>query len=393
MGEGIHSPATTKPGNRRKWTFIIAGTAVLLLTTGILVQVLRPAPAFPDNGQEADSSAQPGQRTQRNVLAKVGNKNILYEEVANEVMERHGHQVLDNLINRTIIANACQAHGVVVTKAEVEQEIVKIAKNFQLDPTVWLQMLQAERDINPDQYRRDVIWPMIALRKLAGETVEITDEEMQMAFERNYGRKVKARVIVLDNQRRAGEVWNKVRKVAEEQGKLTSDDFGKLARQHSIDPQSRPMDGVVHPIRRHGDDLNKPVEEAAFRLKQGEFSGVVQAGQQWVILYCEGFTEQVVKDISEVREFLTRDLREEKQQKAVAEVFKKIKDQTRVDNYLRGTAQGGQKKSGIRTVGGTGANRRVKQAAPGFEEGTPSSTPVRSPTRTVQRPTDDSVEQ
>ena len=396
MGEGIHSPVATKPGNKRKWTFIIAGTAVVLLATGVLVQVLRPAPAFPGEGQDPASNEQSGERRQDKFLAKVGNKYIRYDDVANEVMERHGAAVLDNLINRTIIKNACDDRGIVVTKAEVEQEIVTIAKNFQLAPDVWLQMLQAERDIKPDQYRRDIIWPMIALRKLAGETVEVTEEEMQKAFERNYGPKVKVRAIVLNNSRRAGEVWERVRKAAEEGGKLTSDDFGKLARQCSDDPNSRPLDGVVPPIRRHGDVETKTLEDAAFKMKAGEYSGVVQVGlKQWVILFCEGYTEQIVKDLTEVRDVLMADLRQEKQQKSVAKLFSSLKEATRVDNYLKGTAEGGQKNRGIRTVGGTSSplNRRVRTASAGQEEG---ATPIPSPrprTRAAQRPAEEPLDQ
>lgn len=385
MGERIHATATASPGSKRKWAFIIAGTAVALITTGVLVQVLRPAPAYPGDGRGEATAAQAEQQAtvQTKNLARVGKTYITYDQVAAECVQRYGDQILENLINRQIIYNACQSRGVVISEGEVEREIVTIAKKFNLDTAQWLKMLEGERDIKPAQYRRDIIWPMLALRKMAGEEVELKEADLQKAFERNYGVKVKARAIVMDNQRRATEVWNKVNQ--------SPKDFAKLARQWSIDPASRPLDGVVPPIRRHGG--SPELEAAAFALQPGEFSGVIQVGtNQWVILLCEGHTEQVVKDITEVREILERDLREEKQQQLVAELFESIRKETRVDNYLRGTTTGNTKtgnvKAGkargasVRQTSGTAESRRVSPADLSEDEG---SVPVRTPSRSTPR--------
>lgn len=381
MGERIHTTVAATPGSKRKWAFIIAGTAAALVTTGVLVQVLRPAPAFPGEGREAAAPADQTATTQTKNLARVGKTYITYDQVAAECVQRYGDQILENLINRQVIFNACQARGIVISEGEVEQEIVNIAKKFNLDSTTWLKMLESERDIKSAQYRRDIIWPMLALRKMAGEDVVLKEADLLKAFERNYGVKVKARAIVMDNQRRATEVWNKVNQ--------SPKDFAKLARQWSIDPASRPLDGVVPPIRRHGG--TPELEEAAFKLQPGEFSGVIQVGtNQWVILMCEGHTEQVVKDIADVRDILERDLREEKQQKLVADLFEDIRKKTRVDNYWRGTTTGNvrggnAKGAGVRQAGGTTEARRVAPAGHAETEEIDSNPAPRSRTRATPR--------
>ena len=58
---------------------------------------------------------------------------------------------------------------------------------------------------------RDEVWPSVALKKLVGDNVEITQEDLQQGYEANYGPKVRCRAIVLNNQRRAQEVWEKAR--------------------------------------------------------------------------------------------------------------------------------------------------------------------------------------
>jgi foldase protein PrsA len=179
---------------------------------------------------------------------------------------------------------------------------------------------------------------MLALKKLAGDNVAITDEDMQRAFVRDYGPRVKAKMIMLDNPRRATEVWEKA--VAAPQDKISAE-FGALARQHSIDPTSRPLDGAIPPIRRIGTPETQNLEKAAFALQEGEVSGIIQVGLgRYVILLCEGRTEQTV-EFDQVKEDLYQHLTEEKVQESVAKVFEKLKSEARVDNYLTNTSSGG----------------------------------------------------
>ena len=54
--------ATTKSNSGKKtWTLLAAGTAVIVLTAGVLLQVTRPPSAFPEETSAAGGrAAQPG---------------------------------------------------------------------------------------------------------------------------------------------------------------------------------------------------------------------------------------------------------------------------------------------------------------------------------------------
>ena len=360
MSEGTHSASTTpQPGKtaaprtpRSKPKFaVLAGTAVVAVLAAVaLMQVLRTA----DDGVAAENPA--GAETAGSVrlnnqnqqaVARVNGELITRDSVADECLARHGREVLDNLINRLIIQQACQKQGIQVTAQEVDAEIVNIAKRFNLTRDNWLQMLQTERGIAPGQYQRDIIWPMLALRKLAGSDVKLTEADMQTAFERDYGARVEARMIMLDNDRRAREVLETAMKSPEE--------FGRLARQHSIEPNSRALDGDIPPIRRHTG--NKKLEDAAFSLKVGEISALIQVGfNRWVILKCEGHTEPIVQDIEQVRDTLYETLVEEKTQAAVAKVFEELKQSASINNYITNTRQEGVKQTSGSVAGRSGGN-------------------------------------
>ncbi|MEK6257035.1 MAG: peptidylprolyl isomerase [Planctomycetota bacterium] len=333
MSAGTHETAANannKP--RRKMIWIFGGAAAAVVTAGLLMQHFRaPAGQAASDSGAAAGTARVGGAKSPDVLAKVGKEMITKDAVADECIARHGKEVLDDLIHRLVIQQACEAQQITVTEQEVSAEIEKIAKRFNLDVSAWMQMLQAERNITPMQYRTSVIWPMVALRKLAGEQIDLSEEDVKKAFIREYGPRVKARVIMLDNMRRANDVWDEANR--------NPDDFEKLAQKYSIDPNSRALGGQVPPIPRYTGNEN--LEKAAFKLKEGELSGVVEIGTgRWVIMKCEGRTEPVVTDIEEVRNSLVDQLTEAKTQQAIGKVFEKIKEQTRVDNYLTRSSTG-----------------------------------------------------
>jgi predicted flavoprotein YhiN len=106
-------------------------------------------------------------------------------------------------------------------------------------------------------------------------------------------------------------------------------------------------------------------------LKEGEISPVVQVGlNQHVIIKCEGRTVPTVTNRADVEEILMQELKEEKVQLAIAEVFKKIKSEARVDNYWTGESTGGN----IRPASGkssTGAGS-IKQTGATAGTGSPA---------------------
>lgn len=369
MSERTHSTPLDAAAPRKNKLFpIIAGTGAAVLIAGVAFQIFRAEPAASQTRDAAPAAAnQSGTATVNTapaaqpgtVVARVNNQSITYEQTARECYDRYAPEVLENIINRAIIHQACQAKGVGVTDAEIQQEVNNIAKKFNLPTATWYQMLESERGITKTQYHRDVIWPMLALKKLAGADVQVTPEELQKAFIRDFGPRVEARMIVIDgNMRHATQVW--------EQVQAEPENFATLAQQHSADPNSRALGGAVPPIRRYGSPENTPqatVEEQAFKMKPGEISPVMQLGDnRFVILKCEKLTDPVVTDINQVRTELTDQLIEEKTQLAVAETFEQIKAQAQVHNFLTGESTAGSAGGVVPTSGTQSGTAPVRNA-------------------------------
>ena len=136
---------------------------------------------------------------------------------------------------------------------------------------------------------------------------------------------------------KAGGVW--VPPTAEEEALIEdgAKQFGKLCSLFSIEVGSSALDGEVPPIQRFG---GRPMlEQEAFALRAGELSGIVQLGDKFVIMFCEGRTKPVNTNFDEVRERIVEDVRDKKMRVAMADEFTKIQDAATIDNFLAGTTQ------------------------------------------------------
>jgi parvulin-like peptidyl-prolyl isomerase len=211
------------------------------------------------------------------IVAVVNGQSIARQELAKQCLDRYGQAVLESLVNKHLILEACRQKNVRITHQDIEEEIDRIAARFNLPKDRWLQMLQQERNISAEQYRRDIIWPTLALKHLASDQLNVGDEELKREFESEYGPKVQVRMIATSDAAKAKELLT--------QAKADPEEFGILAKNHSEDPNSAAARGLIPPIRRHVGDAT--VEKVCFALQPGEISSVVSVAGQHLIFKCE----------------------------------------------------------------------------------------------------------
>jgi hypothetical protein len=175
-------------------------------------------------------------------------------------------------------------------------------------------------------YVRDAVWPTVALKKLVADKLQVTEEDLQKGFEANFGQRAEVLAIVMSNQRTAQEVWEMAR------NRPTEQFFGELAYQFSVEPSSKANYGKVPPLRRHGGQPN--LEKAAFALKSGEMSGIIEVGGQYVILRSQGYTNPVVQDYSAVKDELAKELKEKKTRVEMDKYMSKLIADAQITNFL-----------------------------------------------------------
>ncbi|MDI9446656.1 MAG: peptidylprolyl isomerase [Planctomycetota bacterium] len=276
------------------------------------------------------------------VAALINGSKVSLEELAEMCIERHGEEVLGGTIQRRLLEQECKRRQVTVSEQELDAEIARAAAQMietkpDGSPNIekWIELITRQQGVSVEVYRRDAVWPSVALKKLVRGRVEVTEEDLQRGFEANYGERVRCLAIVLDNHRRAQEVWQLAR------ANPTPEHFGELAEQYSVEPGSRALRGEVPPIQRHG---GQPLlEKEAFALAPGELSSILQIDQRFLILLCEGRTKPEPVKFEEVKEYLHADIFEKKLNQAMADHFQQLRAQATIDNYIAGTTQAPRK--------------------------------------------------
>ena len=284
-------------------------------------------------------------KTMPGVAATINGRPITLKELREECLELHGERVLTGVINRMLLQQQIRKSDLKVTQEEIVQEVARAAvsadiidKEGKADFKRWLEVITKQHDLTEQLYVDTIVWPSVALKKLVGQDVKVTEEELQKAFDSSYGPRVSCKAIFLGNHRRALEVWDKARR------NPTSEFFGDLAAEYSNERGSRSLRGTIPPIRRYAG--NPTLEKAAFALQPGEISTVVQVGQeQYVVLLCESYTKPIDVEMADVREFLLRGMHEKKLRVAMANHFEKILDKSRIVNHINPEASHEPKKA------------------------------------------------
>ncbi len=275
------------------------------------------------------------QRQFPGIVARLNGYPIKTSELASECLERHGEEVLAGEINRVLLEQALAAKNLTVSKEDIWREVYRAAeamgfetKAGKVDVKRWVQHVTTEQDISVEIYERDAVWPSVVLKKLVQRRIKVSEQDMQRGFTANYGERVRCRVIMVKDHRRALRVFELARKDS------SIKNFARLAKEYSDDPGGRENGGLVPPIQRFG---GRPyLEEQAFKLRSGELSPIIQLGNQFVLIRCEGRTVPIEVNFEEVRDLLAKDIFEKKIRREMAKEFNLIKDQSYVENYLTG---------------------------------------------------------
>ena len=246
------------------------------------------------------------------VVADVGGEKILEADLAEECLRQHGTEELKDVIKKYLIQLECQRLKITVTQQEVNNEVARMAGTFKFSTEEWLELLEKERGITKEQYMADIIWPILAINKIGGAKLNVSEEEIQKEFNARFGPAVQVRQILLHSRAEAERVLAEVR--------ANPEAFASIAKNRSQDPASKPYGGLLQPIRRH--TVHSSLEQVVFALNPGEVSPIVEHPVGCFFIYrCEQHLQPQNIDIAKVREQLVMKARDVKIRAVAEEVF------------------------------------------------------------------------
>jgi parvulin-like peptidyl-prolyl isomerase len=277
------------------------------------------APAPPSH-----ASPVPSHRPIPDIVAAINGHSITRDDLAQECRIHYGTEVLESMVNKFLILSECRQQGITISRRDIDEEIEQMAKSFGLPVDRWMQLLADERGIKPEQYANDIIWPSLALRRLAGARLQVTEKELTEAFEMEYGPAVKVRLIACTTAKKAQEI--------QALAAANPAEFGNLAKEKSEDAPSASMKGLVPPIRRFSPCPE--IEQAAFGLADGQVSPVIQSAGQYVIIKRESLIEARSFKLAQVRPRLEKIISDRKLRQVSKDIFGELQKKSHVQNVL-----------------------------------------------------------
>lgn len=199
-------------------------------------------------------------------------------------------KLLDMLIDEKLQLHKAGEIGIVATDDEVNSEIENAKKYFDSEEK-FNEFLKGQ-SIDLEYFKGSVRKELI-INKLTDkltEKVAVTDEEIKAYYDTHQDEfvSVKASHILLETKEEAEKMLQKVK---------AGEDFAELAKQNSIDPSAKENSGDLDYFR-HGDML-EPFEKAAFALKPGEISEIVQTDFGFHIIKVEDSKLDKFEDVKE----------------------------------------------------------------------------------------------
>jgi len=175
------------------------------------------APAAPAQSTEAVVQLPAG------VIAVVNGEQISEKEWIDALKRVYGEQVLSVMVNHMLVRQAAAQRHITLTDAEIQAMFDKsVAQAGGMDG-----LLQRLDEVGQTlQDYRELLKTEALLRKLVEGTVTITDEELQNAYQEQYGPKADVQMIFVKTRPEADQVVAQARAGA---------DFTKLADDHSKD--------------------------------------------------------------------------------------------------------------------------------------------------------------
>jgi hypothetical protein len=295
---------------------------------GSLPQAGAVAPAAPPPAGAAAAPGDSSDYARRWVAVLYGNIPITREEFGEYLIARHSDQ-LELLVNKRMIELACKQRSIEVTAAEVDAALTEDLKGLQVSLKDFVdKILMPRYHKTLYEWKEDVIRPKLALSKLCRDRIQVTDQDLQDAFQAYYGEKVDCRLILFpkEQEKLAMEKYGELRSSA--------DAFDHMARQQ-WSPSLSAKGGAIQPIG-HKTTGNPDLEKEAFSLQPGEVSRLIETPEGLALLKCvKRIPPDTSKSLDKERPALEKEVIERKIQVEIPNLVKELRAQAQPKLFLQ----------------------------------------------------------
>lgn len=236
--------------------------------------------------------------------AVVGENTISDAEYVTALKQKFGTQVLNDMINREVVAQEAKRLGITADPKQVDEELAQIRESYgsQTD-SEFEQALRKQAGTSVEALRQEITHQLL-LQELATKDIVISDDEL-LAFYNNhperYSRPMQVRLwqIVVASPEEAGQVMAELKQGA---------NFQTLAKERSIDSLTAAKGGDLGWVSMGDSRLPDEAKDVIAELGTKKDSEAVKLGDNYAIYRIAERREAEQQTFEQVKEELRREL-------------------------------------------------------------------------------------
>ncbi|WP_135555213.1 peptidylprolyl isomerase [Paenibacillus cymbidii] len=281
---------------------------VVLLSAALLIVCLysfgpqrggKPGLAQPSPTPGASGQVKPDDDP---VVAKIGSRTIKRSELSASLFERHGAELLSQMLDRAAIQMEADTLAIKATQPEIAAELKRMQQGYDSEEQFY-QSMKDQVGLTKSELAEDVYFKLL-LERIATRNVTVTEGEVDEYIQKHpeeFRSHVQLHLlqIVGATLEQANRTLDLLR---------SGQDFAKLARDRSIDTATAGDGGDLGWVEENDPFLPPPVMKAASKLKTGEVSAPVQTENGFVVIKLVDRKETSKGDAAQLRDALRSQL-------------------------------------------------------------------------------------
>ncbi|WP_201317696.1 peptidylprolyl isomerase [Paenibacillus sp. EPM92] len=250
--------------------------AVLLIAVGILSSVLT-ARSFLQPA--ADPILEPPSKADHELtIASIGDKDITLRDLEQQLLQKHGKETLEQMIDHEVIRREAETLGIQVSESEIKRELERMQQGYESENEFY-QAMEEQLGLTREQLNEDVRHKLytekISIQGIAIDDADVDDYIASHPDEFKATVLLRLEQIVTASKEQAQRALNDLAKGTE---------FAKVAKERSLDDATRGSGGDLGWFEEDDPFVPAPIMKAAKSLQTGQISKPVEVEGQFVIV-------------------------------------------------------------------------------------------------------------
>ncbi|MGF7049722.1 foldase protein PrsA [Paenibacillus sp. DS2015] len=269
---------------------VILVLSVLLMGGLILFRGLGPVPADQTSSEEEEP------------VASVNGEFITEEEWSQELKRRYGQDLLLHMLNRMVVFEEAKARHISTTPEEVAQELLRNIQGYDSEEAYYQQMM-TELGLTRQDIELETAYRLV-LEKIATSGIDISDQDIDQYLAQNSDqyavmKQMKLSLIKVNSSEEAEKIMDELEK---------GSDFSQMARERSLDMESRSQGGKLGVVEEGDPFLPKELMDTASTLEIGDIAGPFLWEGGYAVIQLTDIMMEEKEDPRYVRESIRKQL-------------------------------------------------------------------------------------